>query len=67
MSLKKYIPDLITSLGLACGVLGVVFALEGKIWLAFPLMLAASVFDFCDGLAARALDAYSELGPQQFQ
>lgn len=64
MSLKKYIPDLITSLGLASGVLGVVFALEGKIWLAFPLMLAAAVFDFCDGLAARALDAYSELGKE---
>ncbi|MBP5571682.1 MAG: CDP-diacylglycerol--serine O-phosphatidyltransferase [Bacteroidales bacterium] len=64
MSLKKYIPDFITSLGLASGVLGVVFALEGKIWLAFPLMLAAAVFDFCDGLAARALDAYSELGKE---
>ncbi len=64
MSLKKYIPDFITSLGLASGVLGVVFALEGKIWLAFPLMLAAAIFDFCDGLAARALDAYSELGKE---
>ena len=55
---------MITSLGLACGVVGVVFALEGRIWLAFPLMLAASVFDFCDGLAARALDAYSDLGKE---
>ena len=64
MSVKKYIPNLITSLGLASGVLGVVFALEGKIWLAFPLMLAAAVFDFCDGLAARALDAYSDMGKE---
>lgn len=64
MSLKKYIPDLITSLGLASGVLGVVFALEGKVWLAFPMMLAAGVFDFCDGLAARALGAYSDLGKE---
>ena len=62
--IKKYVPDFITSLGLASGVLGVVFALEGKIWLAFPLMLAAAVFDFCDGLAARALDAYSDLGKE---
>ena len=62
MSVKKYIPNLITSLGLASGVLGVVFALEGKIWLAFPLMLAAAVFDFCDGLAARALGVASPTG-----
>ena len=64
MSLKKSIPNFITSLGLASGLLGVVFALEGNIRLAFPLMIAASVFDFCDGLAARALDAYSELGKE---
>lgn len=64
MALRKYIPDFITSLGLASGVAGVVFALEGNIAVAFPLMIAASVFDFCDGLAARALGAYSEMGKE---
>lgn len=62
--IKKYIPDFITSMNLLCGVVGVVFALKGRIDLAFPLMLAASVFDFCDGLAARALDSYSDLGKE---
>ena len=64
MSLKKYIPNTITALNLACGVLGVVFALDGRVDLAFALMLAAALFDFCDGLAARVLDAYSEMGKQ---
>lgn len=64
MSIKKYIPDFITSLNLACGVVGVVFAFEGRVDISFLLMLAAAVFDFCDGLAARALDAYSDLGKE---
>ena len=64
MSLKKHIPNAITALNLACGVVGVVFALEGRIELAFALMLAAAVFDFCDGLAARLLDAYSPMGKE---
>lgn len=64
MSIKKYIPDFITSLNLASGTLGVVFALQGRIDAAFPLMLAGALFDFCDGLAARALGAYSDLGKE---
>ena len=51
-------------MNLLCGVLGVIFTFEGHIEYAFPLMLAAAVFDFCDGLAARALGAYSDLGKE---
>ena len=64
MSIKKIIPNTITSLNLLSGVLGVIFTLKGHIDIAFPLMLAAAVFDFCDGLAARALDAYSDMGKE---
>jgi CDP-diacylglycerol--serine O-phosphatidyltransferase len=64
MSVRKYIPDFITSLNLASGVLGVVFAMQGNISVAFPLMIAAAVFDFCDGLAARLLGAYSDFGKE---
>ena len=49
MSVRKIIPNTITSLNLLCGVLGVIFAMEGHIEVAFLLMIAASVFDFCDG------------------
>lgn len=64
MTLRKYIPDLITSMNLVCGLLGVVFTLKSRLDIAFACMLAAAVFDFLDGLAARALDAYSDLGKE---
>lgn len=63
-SLKKYIPDAITCMNLLCGCLGVVAAFNGYFDQAFMLMLLASVFDFCDGLAARMLGAYSDLGKE---
>jgi len=62
--LTRYVPDAITSMNLLCGTLGVICATGGMIKEAFLLMLFASVFDFCDGLAARALDAYSDLGKE---
>lgn len=64
MTIKKHIPNSITSLNLLCGVLGIVFTFKGRFDIAFPLMLCASVFDFCDGLSARLLGAYSEKGKE---
>lgn len=58
------IPNTITSLNLLSGVFGVIASLGGHIDHAFLFMLAAAVFDFMDGLAARLLNAYSELGKQ---
>lgn len=51
-------------MNLLSGVLGVIAVFGGRMDVAFYLMIAASVFDFCDGLSARALNAYSELGKQ---
>lgn len=62
MTLRKHIPNTVTSMNLLCGVMGVYFTFEGRFDVAFLLMLAAAVFDFCDGLAARALGAYSDVG-----
>jgi len=62
--IKKYIPDFITSLNLLCGTVGITFALAGRFDVAFALMLLGAVFDFCDGLAARVLGAYSDLGKE---
>jgi len=64
MNIRKYIPDFITSLNIACGVVGIVFAFKGRCDIAFLLMIAASVFDFLDGFAARGLNAYSDLGKE---
>ena len=62
MALYKHIPNTITSMNLLSGVMGVIFTLEGRLEWALPLMLLAAAFDFCDGLAARLLDAHSPIG-----
>ena len=62
MALFKHIPNTITSMNLLSGIMGVIFALEGHLEWALPMMVLAAVFDFCDGLAARLLGAYSPIG-----
>lgn len=64
MRVKSLIPDTITSMNLLCGVLGVIASFNSRPDLAFILMLAAATFDFFDGMAARALGEYSELGKE---
>lgn len=64
MKIIKHIPNTITSLNLLCGTTGVISALNGNISTAFHLMLLAGVCDFCDGLSARLLKAYSPLGKE---
>ena len=62
MALYKHIPNTITSMNLLCGAMGVIYAMQGRMKTAFIFMLLAAVFDFCDGLAARMLKAYSPIG-----
>ena len=62
MNPVKSIPNTITSMNLLCGVLGVIFTMEGRVDVAFPLMLGAAVADFLDGFSARLLNAYSDIG-----
>ena len=62
MALFKHIPNTLTSMNLLSGIMGVIFALEGHLEWALPMMVLAAVFDFCDGLAARLLGAYSPIG-----
>ncbi|HON19316.1 MAG TPA: CDP-diacylglycerol--serine O-phosphatidyltransferase [Salinivirgaceae bacterium] len=62
--IQRNIPNAITSLNLLCGSIAIVFAFEQKLSVALYWILAASVFDFLDGLVARALNAYSEIGKQ---
>jgi len=60
--MKRHLPNLITLLNLACGTVAIVLTLEGQWQWAVYLVLAASLFDFLDGFAARLLNAYSETG-----
>ncbi len=51
-------------MNLLFGVLGVICTFNGQFDCAFYSMLAAAVCDFCDGLSARMLKAYSDLGKE---
>ncbi len=62
--MRKQIPNLITLMNLACGTVAIVLTLEGQWQWAVYLILAASLFDFLDGFAARLLNAYSKTGKQ---
>lgn len=64
MNIIKHIPNTITSMNLLCGTIGVICAFEGRLDAAFLLMIAAAVCDFCDGLSARMLNAYSPVGKE---
>ncbi|MFA6400851.1 MAG: CDP-diacylglycerol--serine O-phosphatidyltransferase [Salinivirgaceae bacterium] len=67
MSIKKYfafVPNTITSFNVLSGCLSVVFAFEGFLVAAGIMILVAAVFDFFDGMSARLLGAYSEMGKQ---
>lgn len=63
-SILKNIPNTITSMNLLCGVIGVIYVFEGRPDVAFYLMIAAAVFDFFDGLVARAMGAFSDMGKE---
>lgn len=62
--MTKHIPNFITCLNLFTGCIAAVFAFNNDLETAAYLVLLAAAFDFMDGLAARALKAYSEIGKQ---
>lgn len=63
-SLKYFVPNAISFLNLNAGVIAIIAALDQKLELAVGFVLLGIFFDFFDGMAARALDAKSELGVQ---
>lgn len=63
-TLKKHIPNTITSLNLLSGCISITLAFEGYILLAVYLVFIAAIFDFMDGMSARLLKAYSIVGKE---
>ena len=61
---KNIIPNAITSGNLVSGILGVICAVYGTLDSAFLFMLLGAVFDFFDGLAARALRVTNPIGKE---
>jgi len=62
--MKRHIPNIFTSINLLCGAAAVLFAANGELVIAAYLVLTGIFFDFFDGLAARLLNAHSEVGLQ---
>jgi len=62
--MKKHIPNLITCLNLFAGCIGIVYAFKGELTIAAYAILIAAIFDFFDGMVARLLKAYSDIGKE---
>lgn len=58
----RYIPNFLTLANLLSGCAGVVAVAEGNVALGSYFIWIAVLFDFFDGLTARALNAYSSIG-----
>jgi len=62
MKIKNHIPNFITILNLCAGIVAILFAMNGKLYLAGWMVLLAAFFDLFDGMAARALGVQSPIG-----
>lgn len=62
--MKKHIPNFITCLNLFTGCVAIYIAYQGNLVFAAYLVGLAAVFDFLDGMIARLLHAYSDIGKQ---
>ncbi len=60
--MKKQIPNIITLLNLFSGCIAIVMAFSGNFLAVVIWVTLAAVFDFFDGLAARALGVSSQIG-----
>src|SRR5665647_2495342 len=62
--IRKNIPNFITCLNVVSGSLAVLFAIKGQLTVSVILIIAATIFDFFDGMTARLLKAYSPMGKE---
>ena len=62
--MKKHIPNFLTCLNLALGAIGIYFVFTVNREYAFYFVIAAAIFDFLDGFAARALNVKSAIGKE---
>ncbi len=62
--MKKHIPNAITCLNLFSGCIGIVYAFQGNLIYAGYAIIIAAIFDFFDGMTARLLKAYSDIGKE---
>ncbi|HMJ70591.1 MAG TPA: CDP-diacylglycerol--serine O-phosphatidyltransferase [Cyclobacteriaceae bacterium] len=64
MSLLRHLPNALTLCNLLCGCVGITFLFAGPPSYAIWFVMAACVFDFLDGFAARMLKVTSPIGKE---
>lgn len=62
--MKKHLPNAITCANLFSGCIGVVYAFNGDLQTAAYFVLLSGIFDFFDGMVARALNVKSPIGKE---
>ncbi len=62
--MRRHIPNTITCCNLLSGCVAAMYAFEGMYLFAFVFIIAGAVFDFFDGLTARALKVSSPIGKE---
>ena len=62
--MKKLVPNIITCCNLLSGALAVMLAAEGLFHCAFGMFLLGAIFDFFDGMSARALKVNNPIGKE---
>ena len=62
--ITRHIPNTVTCCNLFCGCVAVVMVYQANYPIAFLFIILAAVFDFFDGMLARALGAYSPMGKE---
>ena len=62
--ITRHIPNTITCCNLLSGCMAVMAAFNADAWQTLLWVVAGALFDFCDGLSARLLKAYSPIGKE---
>jgi Phosphatidylserine synthase len=62
--IRKHLPNFITCLNTFSGCVATVFAFQANYKWAAAFIALAAIFDFLDGLSARTLKAYSNIGKE---
>ena len=63
-SITRHIPNTITCCNLLSGCMAVISAFQADAWHTLLWVVAGALFDFCDGLSARLIKAYSPIGKE---
>lgn len=62
--ITRHIPNTITCCNLLSGCMAVLCAFNADAWHTLLWVVAGALFDFCDGLSARLIKAYSPIGKE---